>query len=401
MLSTETIRIVQSTIPLLESAGTELTRHFYQRMFSHNPELKDVFNLSHQRSGGQPVALFEAVLGYARNIDNLSVLSAVVERIAQKHTSFLITPDQYQIVGHHLIETIREQAGEAATDEVLQAWTEAYQLLATIFIEREEAIYQASEEVVGGWRGLRPFRVVRKFRESDLITSFSLEPVDGKPVMDFRPGQYLGIKLKPATSDYSEIRQYSLSDAPNGCSYRISVKRETGDVDGLVSNWLHDAVNEGDVIEVMPPAGDFFLNVDDDTPVVLISAGVGLTPMLSMLNTQLCNGHQGSLFWLHACENGRVHAFKDDIRNKEQQQERLKSWVWYNQPAAGDRPAEDYDFDGHMALEKVRQAIDAPGAHFYFCGPLPFMKMVKETLVEWGVEDERIHYEVFGPYSSL
>ena len=401
MLSSETIRIVQSTIPLLESAGTELTRHFYQRMFSHNPELKDVFNLSHQRSGGQPVALFEAVLGYARNIDNLSVLGAVVERIAQKHTSFLITPDQYQIVGHHLIETIRELAGEAATDDVLQAWTEAYQLLATIFIEREEAIYQASEEARGGWRGLRSFRVVQKSRESDLITSFSLEPVDGKPVMDFRPGQYLGIKLEPATSDYSEIRQYSLSDAPNGRDYRISVKRESGEVDGVVSNWLHDAVSEGDVVDVMPPAGDFFLSADADTPVVLISAGVGLTPMLSMLNTQLQSGCDAPLFWLHACENGQVHAFSEDIRAKEKQHERLKSWTWYNHPSAADRPAEDYDFSGFMLLEKIRQYINVPGAHFYFCGPTPFMKMVNETLTDWGVENDRVHYEMFGPHGSL
>ena len=284
---------------------------------------------------------------------------------------------------------------------MLQAWTEAYQLLANVFIEREEAIYQAGEDAKGGWRGLRSFRVVRKCRESDLITSFYLEPVDGGPVMDFRSGQYLGVKLQPATSDYAEIRQYSLSDAPNGDGYRISVKRETGEVDGVVSNWLHDSVAEGDMVEVMPPAGDFFLNVGDTTPVVLISAGVGLTPMLSMLNTQLTNGHQGPLFWLHACENGRVNAFKEDIREKEQLQTRVKSWIWYNQPDASDRPAEDYDFDGLMVLDKVRHAIDVPDAHFYFCGPLPFMKMIKETLVSWGVEDERIHYEVFGPHSSL
>ncbi|WP_211829801.1 NO-inducible flavohemoprotein [Kistimonas asteriae] len=401
MLSSETIRIVQSTIPLLESAGTELTRYFYQRMLSHNPELKDVFNLNHQRSGGQPAALFEAVLGYARNIDNLSVLSAVVERIAQKHTSFLITPDQYQIVGYHLIETIRELAGEAATDEVLQAWTEAYQLLATIFIEREKVLYAEQEQAGGGWRGSRPFKVVCKSRESDLITSFYLEPVDGKPVMDFRPGQYLGIKLRPATSAYAEIRQYSLSDAPNGCSYRISVKRETGEVDGIMSNWLHDAVSEGDVIEVMPPAGDFFLSAEEETPVVLISAGVGLTPMLSMLNTQLQNGHHGSLFWLHACENGQVHAFADDIRAKEKQHERLKSRVWYNHPSTVDRPAEDYDFSGLMSLDKVRELIDVHGAHFYCCGPTPFVKMVNETLTDWGIEEDSIHYEIFGPHSSL
>ena len=121
MLDQATIAVIKSTIPLLESAGPALTQHFYQRMFNHNPELKDVFNLAHQRSGGQPLALFSAVAAYARNIDNLGALTGAVERIAHKHTGFLIQPEQYHIVGSHLLATLKEMGGSAVTDEVLEA----------------------------------------------------------------------------------------------------------------------------------------------------------------------------------------------------------------------------------------------------------------------------------------
>ncbi|GAL33433.1 flavohemoprotein [Vibrio maritimus] len=225
MLSNQHIEIIKSTIPLLESAGPALTQHFYQRMFAHNPELKDIFNMTHQKSGRQSVALFEAVAAYAKNIENLAALSAAVERIAHKHTSFHIKAEHYQIVGHHLIETLRELAPEAFTPAVEEAWTEAYLFLAQIFIDREEELYQLREKALGGWRGTRRFVVVEKTPESELVTSFVLEPEDGGKVLDYQPGQYLGIQVSPTGSDNVEIRQYSLSQAPTGSNYRISVKK--------------------------------------------------------------------------------------------------------------------------------------------------------------------------------
>ncbi|MCS3460592.1 NO-inducible flavohemoprotein [Aeromonas sp. BIGb0445] len=397
MLDQATIAVIKSTIPLLESAGPALTEHFYQRMFRDNPELKDVFNLAHQRSGGQPLALFNAVAAYARNIDNLGALAGAVERIAHKHTGFLIQPAQYHIVGSHLLATLKELGGEAVTEEILTAWGKAYGVLANIFIGRESEIYQEKAEQPGGWQGGRPFVITHKQAESDTITSFVLTPVDGLPVLDFQPGQYLSLKLAHPDLSYQEIRQYSLSDAPNGRSYRISVKRESR---GQVSNLLHDKLQQGDRLEVMPPAGDFVLTARPDQAVVLISAGVGQTPMLSMLNQLLAMGHGADIRWLHACEQGALHGFKQDIHTKSRQHERLLSRVWYRVPTEQDQQGEDYDFTGTMVLAQVQDLLPVD-AHYYCCGPLPFMASIKQQLLALGVSGERLHYEVFGPHQDL
>ncbi|WP_417613986.1 NO-inducible flavohemoprotein [Oceanisphaera sp.] len=398
MLDSRTIEIVKSTVPLLESANTALTEHFYKRMFRDNPELKDVFNLSHQASGRQPAALFSAVLAYAKNIDNPAVLSSAVERIAQKHTGFSIQPAQYDIVGHHLLETIKELAPDAATPEVIDAWAQAYGALAGIFIGREEQIYQQSEQKTGGWRGQRAFVVKEKQVESEHITSFLLAPADGEAVLDFLPGQYLNLHLSSPKLAHKEIRQYSLCQAANGQDYRIAVKREPN---GVASNFMHDEVQVGDTLQVLPPAGDFFMEVSTETPVVLISGGVGQTPMRAMLDQLIKHEHQADIHWLHACENGAQHAFKDHIQGLRQANANLTTHVWYRTPGENDQPAEDYHADGLMDLSQIKDAITMDGAHYYFCGPMPFMAMVKEQLSAWGIEDSRLHYEVFGPHQTL
>ncbi len=397
MLDQATIAVIKSTIPLLESAGPALTQHFYQRMFNHNPELKDVFNLAHQRSGGQPLALFSAVAAYARNIDNLGALAGAVERIAHKHTGFLIQPEQYHIVGSHLLATLKEMGGNAVTDEVLDAWGKAYGVLADIFIGRESELYREKANELGGWQGARAFLIKEKRQESELVTSFVLAPVDGKPVLRFKPGQYISIRLNHPTLEHQEIRQYSLSDAPNGQDYRISVKREP---QGQVSNLLHDHLQAGDKIEVMPPTGDFYLKADSQTPVVLLSAGVGVTPMMSMLNQLLTSGHQADITWLHACEQGAVHAFREDIQKKSRQHPNLLSRVWYREPESSDVPGEDYDLSGTMDLTAVKERI-TPEAHYYFCGPLGFMQAIKRQLLATSVPADQLHYEVFGPHQDL
>jgi len=401
MLSREQIETVQSTLPLLESAGTALTQHFYTRMFRENPELKDIFNLSHQHSGQQPVALFNAILAYARHLDNPAVLAQAVERIAHKHTGFQIRPDQYGIVGHHLLETIRELAPDAATPAVLEAWAQAYGQLAALFIGREEEIYQAAEQAPGGWRGKRRFRLVGKRAESEQVSTFVWAPVDGGPVMDFRPGQYLSLSISHPSLAQHEYRQYSLSDAPNGRTYRISVKREPGSPPGQISNLLHDRFEVGDEVDLLPPAGDFFLDVQIDTPVVLLSGGVGLTPMLSMLNQLVQSGHRAPVHYLHACENGRHHAFRDRVASLAREHEQVHSFVWYREPLPTDRIEYDYNTAGLMELSPLKAAILRDDTQFYFCGPLAFMRAVYRQLKNWGVEDARLHYELFGPHQSL
>lgn len=188
MLDAQTIATVKSTAPLIAATGPKLTAHFYDRMFRQHPELKDIFTMSHQQNGAQREALFNAVCAYAMNIDNLGALGAAVEKIANKHASLMIRPEHYLVVGENLLATIEELLNPG--EEVLTAWGKAYGVLADIFIQREAGLYQEKAALQGGWEGLREFRVIRKQPQSELITSFELAPVDGKPVADYRPAVY-------------------------------------------------------------------------------------------------------------------------------------------------------------------------------------------------------------------
>ncbi|MGF1748487.1 NO-inducible flavohemoprotein [Vibrio cionasavignyae] len=398
MLNNTHIDIIKSTIPLLESAGPALTQHFYQRMFSHNPELKDIFNMTHQETGRQSVALFEAIAAYAKNIENLAALSLAVERIAHKHTSFNIKAEHYQIVGLHLIETLRELAPDAFTADVEEAWTAAYLFLAQVFIDRESALYLASEVATGGWRGARSFVVAEKVTQSDAVTSFVLVPEDGQSVIGYNAGQYLGIEVTPSKSDNVEIRQYSLSQASNGENYRISVKKEAQDShQGLVSHYLHDEVSVGDKINVMPPAGDFFY-VEKHKPVVLISAGVGCTPMQAILQQVVRSNKEQEVTYLHACENQAQHSFLDETATVIA----AKGWMshtWYNKPTS--ELSLDSESAGLMQLSHIAEQLPIANGDFYICGPVVFMESVVKQLEALGVSRDVIHYEVFGPHAYL
>nr|WP_071603975.1 NO-inducible flavohemoprotein [Dickeya sp. NCPPB 3274] len=395
MLDQQTIATIKSTIPLLAETGPALTAHFYQRMFRHNPELKDIFNMSNQRNGDQREALFNAICAYATHIENLPALLPAVERIAQKHASFNIQPEQYQIVGTHLLATLEEmfQPGQA----VLDAWGKAYGVLADVFIQRESDIYQHSAGQHGGWHGTRPFRIVAKQQQSSLITSFTLEPVDGGPVAAFRPGQYLAVYIRDKRFEYQEIRQYSLTNEPNGRHYRIAVKREAM---GSVSGYLHDVAREGDVIELAAPHGDFYLEIAPKTPVALISAGVGQTPMLSMLHSLKNQQHQADIFWLHAAENTAAHAFADEVADVAAALPQLQSYVWYREASSEAAPSA-HVFHGLMALQDLPEPLPVANLHCYLCGPVAFMQFATRQLLELGITESQIHYECFGPHKVI
>ncbi|ENM5779758.1 NO-inducible flavohemoprotein [Vibrio mimicus] len=392
MLTQEHINIIKSTIPLLESAGPALTQHFYQRMFSYNPELKHIFNMTHQKTGRQSVALFEAIAAYAKHIDNLAALTSAVERIAHKHTSFNIQPEHYQIVGHHLLETLRELAPEAFTQQVEEAWTAAYFFLAQVFIDREGELYLERNHALGGWRNGRTFVVQEKRAESEYVTSFILVPADGGVVLDYQPGQYIGIEVTPEGSDYREIRQYSLSQGANGKDYRISVKREGvgSDNPGVVSRYLHNKVKVGDSVKLYAPAGDFFY-VERKRPVVLISAGVGATPMQAILHT-LAKQNKSEVTYLYACNSAKEHTFAQETA-KLVAEHGWQQQVWYRDEAS------EHALQGEMQLTQA--LLPVQDGDFYLCGPIGFMQYVVKQLLELGVEKERIHYEVFGPHAQL
>ncbi|MFI3256004.1 MAG: NO-inducible flavohemoprotein [Psittacicella sp.] len=396
MLGNKTIEIIKSTAPLIAKLDPEvMAGNFYNRMFVENPELKDIFNMRHQITGDQRKALFNSVVAYALNIDNLGALGGTVEKIAQKHTSFRITKEQYAIVGESLLKTIKELLNPG--DEVLEAWKKAYFFLADIFINREEDIYKFNENKKGGWRGLKEFKVIEIKEESDFVKSFILSPVDGSVVPGYQDGQYIGVWVNSDDFDNQEIRQYSLSksSAADQKFYRISVKKEQY---GLVSNHMHK-LNVGATLMLTPPAGDFVLAENAlEKPITFISAGIGITPLLSMFEGILSK-HEKSVTWMYCAKNSKEHSFKEEVSGLiSKYPNKVKSFVWYEEPTSLDKKDVDYNFEGLIDLKALKETIfENKDNQFYICGPLGFIRFVEAQLLEIGVDKSSLHYELFGP----
>jgi nitric oxide dioxygenase len=399
MLSQKTRDTVKATAPVLAQHGVDIIEHFYRDLLGTHPALKNVFNMRHQERGQQQQALARAVYAYAANIDDPSSLQAVLEGIANKHASLGVLPEQYPIVGQHLLGAIKAVLGDAATDDIIAAWAEAYGNLADILVRRENQLRDETAQEQGGWNGWRDFVVAGKQPESDVIMSFTLEPADGKPVANFEPGQYISVAVDVPRLGLQQIRQYSLSDAPNGRSYRISVKREGGadpSQQGYVSTLLHDEVQVGDRLRLAAPYGNFFIDVHATTPVVLISGGVGLTPMISMLN-RLLQSPARRIVFVHGARNGAVHAMKDHLRETAARHPGFEVFVFYDEPLPQDRPGRDFDYPGLVDIGKIEDAVVLADADYYICGPIPFMRLQHDALIARGIGETRVHYEVFGP----
>ncbi|KAI8982950.1 bacterial hemoglobin [Trametes punicea] len=412
-LTPEQRKLISATVPVLAEHGVTITKLFYKQMLEANPDLRNVFSHSKQQVRHQAEALARAVYAYAANIQDLTPILPVVERIAHKHTSVHIVPSQYVIVGKHLLEAITQVVGaDVYKGDLYNAWAAAYWDLAHIFIERERHLYEAAQ-----WTGWRQFVVAKKVKESEEITSFYLKPKDGKPLQPYRPGQYISVQKYIPELGFNQSRQYSLSDAPNSEYFRISVKREpgictatpSGGLDttqsahpGWMSNLLHTTINEGDEIEVAFPFGEFFLD-DSSAPVVLLCAGVGLTPLIAMLNT-LINAEDGpecEVSWVQAVRNERrVHAFKEYVAKiREANPDRVQCMIFYSNPGYAAQLGKDYHVKGRLNLEKVPRDVlrfDAKGAQYYVCGPEEFMADMIRGLKARGVDGSRIHAKVFG-----
>jgi nitric oxide dioxygenase len=398
MLTESQKDLVKSTVPVLKEHGVALTQYFYQRMLDHQPALKETFNLGHQRSGTQATALANAVLAYAENIDDPSPLLPVVEFIAHKHVSLNIQSPDYAIVGEHLLHSMSEVLKVPMDAELIAAWAAAYGKLADLFIVTEQRLYQQKQAQEGNWLGWRAFKVVIKVVESSEISSFYLQPVDANPLPDYKAGQYISVKVFVPELGLKQPRQYTLSDSPNGTTFRISVKREdqqAAKAAGWVSNTLHQHTQVGDVVEVTSPSGLFYL-LDSHKANVLISGGVGLTPMIAMLNHLTSANTQQTIQFLHACRGGEVHAMKPHIQQLKDQHPNLKTLVAYELPKSSDTQGQDYDVAGRLDLSLLSEDWLPVHADYYLCGPLPFMQAQHQSLLARGIPAEHIHSEVFG-----
>lgn len=398
MLSTSEIGLIKATVPILREHGVLLTQHFYKRMFSHNPELQHVFNMGNQKNGSQQTALALAVLAYAENIEDPAVLLPVLQRIGDKHTSLQISADQYDIVGRHLLASIGEVLGATATAALLSAWAKAYGQLADLMIHLEKSIYLQKATVKGAWTGWRKFIIDQKVAESEEITSFYLRPEDGLEVAIHKPGQYLSVKVFIPALDIYQPRQYSISSAPDEHYYRISVKKEAGipgKEDGTVSSYLHNVLREGDVLEASTPAGDFVLNTNQRSPLVLLSGGVGQTPFVSIMDFLSRADQQRQVRWAHACRSESVHAFRDQVKNWDAAHDWFEHVVFYENAQNEDQ----HTRSGRMDVTEISEMLLIPEADYYLCGPKPFIEKMIVDLSALGVDRKKLFFEEFGPQS--
>lgn len=398
MLTEAQKTLVKNTVPVLREHGIELTSYFYKRMLNNNAELKQIFNRGHQEAGKQQHALATAVLAYAENIDNPTILENAFIHIANKHVSLNIRAEHYPIVGEHLLASISEVLGEAATDDLIEAWGAAYQQLAQLLIDIELGIYkeQIREHAWTGWRG---FKIVKKIPESEQITSFYLQPVDGGKLPEFYPGQYVSVRIYVPEWNLIQPRQYTLSDSPGKDTLRITVKREDGKGKtpaGKVSNLLHKNYDVGDIIDLSAPAGEFYLNQQGKNPIILMSAGVGITPMYSMLSFLHEKQSNRSVHFIHGTHNGKQHALREKVNEIVEKSPTFNRFIFYSKPDGEDRQGIDYDYQGRMDINRIDQSIFDKDADYYLCGPVEFMKDEGKKLKEKGIPPEKIHVEAFG-----
>jgi PAS domain S-box-containing protein len=261
----------------------------------------------------------------------------------------------------------------------------------------QQASSSQSGQTNGAWSGWRMFRIAERHRESQIITSFILRPIDGGRVQRHQPGQYLTVLVEvPGRGE--QKRNYSISSGPDDSFYRMSIKREP---QGTVSKWFHDQAEVGTEIKVGPPAGDFFLPLADQTrPVVLLSGGVGLTPMISMLEAVVQSGSNLPVFYVHSALNSGTHAMGAHVRELADGRPNIHVASFYSNPSPADVPCQHFDHAGRITVDWLRANTPAD-ADYFICGPVPFLRAFVTGLPPSGVALDRIHYEFFGEVEKL
>lgn len=391
MLSEQTRGIVKQTVPVLEQYGGVITKTFYGNMLRENKDLLNYFNKVNQAKGAQSTALATTVLAAAKHIDDLSAILPHVEQIGHKHRALQIKPEHYPIVGKYLLQAIKEVLGEAATPEIINAWAEAYGAIADIFISIEKKMYDEA-----AWPGWKSFEVVAKEKVSADIFEFIVKPqsssgVDLAKVL-IVAGQYITVKTHPARhhNEYDALRHYSICSAgtPGGLRFAVKLENPVDKPVGLVSEYLHRDVSVGDELFLSAPAGDFALNrnlIDqNEIPLVLLSAGVGVTPVLAMFEEQLRKNPKRPVYWIQSSYDESTQAFKPHVDELLKKADNANKIIVHtnSQPRIDDK----------FLRERV------PGhADIYLCGSLEFMQSMVNHFSTLNHKSDTIHYEPFGP----
>ena len=392
MLSEQSLPVVRATLPLVGENIGEISERFYLRMFTAHPELlRDLFNRGNQANGTQKQALAGSIAVFATTLLDQPDTRAdvMLSRIAHKHASLGITSDQYKIVHRHLFDAIGDVLGDAVTPEVAAAWEEVYWLMANALIAIEAQLYQDAGRSEGDvWREMR---VTGRREETPDAVSFTLSHTNGRAPAPYLPGQYVSLQVQ-LPDGARQIRQYSLSSAPGRPEWRITTKRESGQEtgpEGEVSSWMHEHLGVGDTVAVSAPSGGLTLP-DGDEPLLLASAGIGITPMLAMLEQLATTGSTRPVLVSHADRSPSTHAHREEMRQLVTELPHASLHLWYEKAHS--------EVAGARAGRTEVDLLNLPdGVTAYLCGPLPYLKAVRGELLRVGVPAADIHYEVFGP----
>ncbi|MFV2177852.1 globin domain-containing protein [Actinomadura sp. LOL_016] len=394
MLSSDHAETVRATLPAVAAHGVEITGEFYDAMFAAHPELRNLFNQGNQANGDQRRALAGSVAAFAEHLvtpDSAVPFQQIMSRIAHKHASLGIRPEQYTIVGRHLLDAVGKVLGDAVTPQVHAAWSEVYWLFATLLIAEEARLYQ--EAACDPATTYRTWRVVERREEARDVISLVLAPADGGGVPAHRPGQYVSVAVT-LPDGLRQPRQYTLSRATADDTAQITLRRVRGTdgaPDGAVSTHLFEHAVAGTELEVSTPFGDVVL-ADEEDPLVLISAGIGITPAAAMIDRLADAGTARTVLAVHADRSPDAHPLRAQIAEAGRRIPGFRQVTWYEQP--GDAAAGE---DVRRGLLDVAALDLPPKARVFMCGPLPFLRETRRGLLEAGVSDERVHYEVFGP----
>ncbi|KAF4119978.1 hypothetical protein GMORB2_3389 [Geosmithia morbida] len=353
------------------------------------------------------------MLEFAQAPSHLSDLTPRLERICNKHCSLGVEPSQYPLVGKYLLSAFASILGSAWTPEIEGAWAKAYGLLSNMFIGREAQLYRE----FGSWKGFPFMRIVRKVTEGDdAVCSFYLERLDGEPLPTFVPGQYVSVRVEVPSIGYLQARQYSLSDAPGAKYYRITVRRNQGllrdsgcpvkSPPGLVSNVLLDRFEVGSLVGVSHPAGGFGFDPSpyNASPLVLVSAGSGVTPLMSIFNSVMSGlgGSRRPVSWVHfdAATSAKL-PFEDEIKAVASVRHTVQAKFLRGCAFAEEEDQREWKIRAESLrvelgkLDPDLMHFDKSGAEYYLCGPTRFVRHVSAFLRDTGVMEDRIRTEWF------
>lgn len=374
MVNKEEIEIINSTVPILQEKGVEITSLFYKRLFEQHPELRDVFNQPNQKQGFQSTALATAVLAAAQHIDDLTPIVPVVMPVAHKHCALQVMPEHYPIVGENLLIAIQEVTGLEADDPIIQTWGKAYGEIADAFIGIEKGLYAEMS-----WDGFKPFEVLAVRMETDIIKSFTVKS-DEISSISYKPGQYITVDVQVPGLPYRAKRHYSVVDVQDG-KLTFAVRKEDFNSNrGEVSTYLHEEINAGDTINLSAPIGTFGVE-NADKPQLFIGSGIGITPLFPMYRET--SGTNDDVQFIQVSDNADNVAFETELKNiAANENVQLHTHL--------------RDKEGYLMSEELKKFIK-DDQEIYVCGGVTFIQSIVKELAKAGVDKGRIHYELFVP----